>query len=190
VILWILQLLTFGRSNHHRRTAPWNKPLYLVYLSSAWALQAWSILRLLHGTPLFNIVARVLGTTFHGKALFFGNRIYDFPFLVDIADKTVIDNCWVNGHFVVFQDIQLGPCHVSGVLHPYCFAMANARVTQAETGPFRAIMNKGAKDERQVAKEVGLKVELGNTTRTLDKELEYELDYRDIEGDCSLIPSI
>jgi hypothetical protein len=104
--MYILQLLTFGRSNHHQRTALWNKPLYLVYLSIAWAIQVWSILLLLHDTPLFNFVAHILGTTFHGKALFFGHHVYYFP-LVDIADKTVIDKSSINGHYAIFQDITL-----------------------------------------------------------------------------------
>jgi hypothetical protein len=80
-------------------------------------------------------MARMMGTTCEGQALYFGDHFYDFPF-VTVGEKTVINNSLINGHSATFEKLTLGPCYyLSRTLHPYCFAMANTRVTAKESGP-------------------------------------------------------
>ena len=95
------------------RTKPWNKALYTVYLTIVAAVLSWSMLLLLYGSKLYNAVARLLGATFQGEALFLGDRVYDFP-LIEVADRTVVDGSSINAHSVQYGDISFGPCYISG----------------------------------------------------------------------------
>jgi hypothetical protein len=72
---------------------------------------------LLCGTPFFNVVARFLGATMEGRALFLEAKLYDWPYLT-LADKTIVEEgAIITGHTVVFQELTIGPVRLAGVIH-------------------------------------------------------------------------
>lgn len=64
LLLKLIQLLTYGFS---LKSKPWSVPMYGVYITANWALQTWSFLPLLWGTPWFNGILCLLGARFRGK---------------------------------------------------------------------------------------------------------------------------
>jgi len=122
------------------RNAPWNVPLHSVYLGFSFAVQLWWILPLLWGTPMMKYAMITLGCDVRGRRLlYFGNRLYDFH-LLTFADRTIVDESHVTGHYGVLQSMTLGRCYVSGVLHRNCFVMANSVVRDEQSGPNRVIL--------------------------------------------------
>jgi hypothetical protein len=143
--LWMIFILVFqsitylGVSEDH--PIPWSSAIYSVYLSSSAQFQTWSAVTILWGTQLFNDVARIFGASIEGRALYFGNRMYDGPFLT-VSNRTVSDGSQLCGHSTVYEHVKLGPTRVAGLLHEGTLVIANSRITAKETGPWRAAVEK------------------------------------------------
>ncbi|CAB9528790.1 unknown protein [Seminavis robusta] len=122
-----------------KKDTPWSKTLYsVVFVFSAHFWEP-SFSCLLWGTPFANLALRGLGCTINGGPLwFFGKRIYDAP-LVSINGPTIVDSSWLNGHSVVRGKIDLGPCHVGGVLHERTVCLAHTYLEAKEMGPFHFV---------------------------------------------------
>lgn len=140
IVLWALQIATYGFSR--KLSSPWSESMFSVYVTFCWSIQVWSFLSLLWGTPFFSMVARSLGATIEGRLLYFGREIFDLNF-VTVASDAVLDDALVNGHFAVYRKVQLGPNHLSGVLHPGTMASVGAEIVGSETGPWRAVFGSG-----------------------------------------------
>lgn len=112
--------------------------LYALYLSMAFAYQEYSFLYTLLGTPAFNIIVKFLGTKLNGRALLFPQRMYEFPYIT-IADKTIVDNSHVSGHYAVYNDVNLGPTNISGVLHEGSYA-TNTSIVKEESEAWRSFV--------------------------------------------------
>lgn len=137
-LLLILQLATFGCSR--QQTSPWSHSLYVVFHSATCAIQRWSFLSILWGSPAFNYIAKGLGARYKGRVLCLGYIIYDFPYIT-FSDRTIVDEALITGHFGIYGNITLGPTLVSGILHQGSFAMANAIMSEKETCPRRGSVN-------------------------------------------------
>jgi hypothetical protein len=146
--LWMIFLLVFQVVTYigvsEDQPIPWSSAMYSVYLSSSAQFQTWSAVTILWGTQLFNDVARLFGASIEGRTLYFGNRMYDGPFLT-VSNRTVSDGTQLSGHSIVYEQVKLGPTRVAGLLHEGTLVIANARTTTKETGPWRPAV---AKDER------------------------------------------
>jgi hypothetical protein len=56
-----------------------------------------------HGSPLFSSILRFLGETVEGQDLYYGTRMYDFPYIT-FADKTIVDFSMVAGHYKDYKN--------------------------------------------------------------------------------------
>ena len=83
--------------------------------------------------PTYNFIVWILGGNFEGRAILLLRNAYDYPFIT-FADETIISNSDVNGHFVISNDINLGPSHISGVVHDGAY-IDNALVTANKERP-------------------------------------------------------
>lgn len=114
-VILILQFVTFIGASEARPT-PWSPSLYAVYLSSSESFQAWSMIPIFWGTQLFNDIARLFGSNVEGRSLYFGNRMYDSPFL-SISSRTVSDGSELCSHNILYEQVSLGPTRLAGILH-------------------------------------------------------------------------
>ncbi|CAB9530365.1 Putative fatty-acid--CoA ligase FadD21 [Seminavis robusta] len=135
-VLKVIQLATYGMSNQRRE--PWSVPLYAVYVTANWALQTWSVLPVLWGTPWFNICWRFLGARFQGEGhvLYMGEEFYDAPYLT-FRKNTILDGSHVSGHYVVYNCVTLGNCEATGVISPFSYMAAASSAGLKETGETR-----------------------------------------------------
>jgi len=117
---------------------PWNESIYAMYHISIYAFETWSCWEIFQGSPAFNFIVRLLGGTFEGCAILMPSRLYELT-LLTFADKTVISNAHLSGHYVVYSKISLGPTRVSGVVHDGAY-ITNAIVPEEGVGPCRAIV--------------------------------------------------
>ncbi|CAB9527913.1 Putative fatty-acid--CoA ligase FadD21 [Seminavis robusta] len=138
-VTWYLLAVLLHRVMYIKKDTPWSKTLYsVVFVFSAHFWEP-SFSCLLWGTPFANLALRGLGCTINGGPLwFFGKRIYDAP-LVSINGPTIVDSSWLNGHSVVRGKIELGPCHVGGVLHERTVCLAHTYLEAKEMGPFHFV---------------------------------------------------
>lgn len=120
------------------RVRPWCPYLHPVYCNCSDTYQEWSFARILWGSPLFGIFAWLLGASFEGRVLSFGDKIYDFPH-VAAAGRTIVDSALVVGHNIVYERVRFGRIRVSGVIRQKTFAMAESSVSRKESGPWHAI---------------------------------------------------
>jgi acyl-CoA synthetase (AMP-forming)/AMP-acid ligase II len=137
-VSWSVIYFLFELARHRgsaARTKPWSTA---VFLHPALFFHEWSLVSVLKGTPLFWPVACLLGVKVDGRFLYFGDFIWDGPFLT-IKDRTVCDKIVMNGHYVVHKEITLGPTVVSGILHEGTYVMANGVALNKTSGPWRAI---------------------------------------------------
>ncbi|CAB9509574.1 Putative fatty-acid--CoA ligase FadD21 [Seminavis robusta] len=114
---------------------------HYVYRTMTRTFQEWSFLKLTYGSPIFNVVASMMGTTYEGRSLYFGDNLYDFR-LATIADRTVLDGTTVAGHNITYGNIKYGPSNVAGLVHDKSFIMANNayECSKEETGPWEAVV--------------------------------------------------
>ena len=144
-LVWLLiaaafHLVLYGNT---KRTSPWSAALFMVYVSTLFSIQNFSMFRVAFGSPLFSAMARFMGAKIPGRALYFGDIFYDLPY-VTLNDRTVIDGARVLcSHFQVYWDTRLGHNSFSGIIHPGTFVSPNAVVTANESGPWRAVFAGG-----------------------------------------------
>ncbi len=103
---------------------------------------SWSVaLVTVLGSPIYNVLLRMLGAKFEGRAFVLEGEMYDYPFIT-LSDKAVVDNSpgtSIIGHYVVYNKVTIGPCKVGGIIHEGTFA-ANALLTSKESGPWRTFI--------------------------------------------------
>jgi hypothetical protein len=139
VLLYVLSLAGLGGTSFKGRSKPWNEAFYCVYHSYNWCVQNFTMMSVLWGTPLFGFVLHLLGANVEGRFLYFGNTLFEIPYL-SVADRTVSDGAKLVGHYAVYSNVTLGPVRVSGILHENTLAMANSTVSgRKESGPWRYI---------------------------------------------------
>jgi len=140
LLIFVLQAFTYiGMTDKH--PVPWSNLLYFAYLSSIESFQTWSAVSILWGCQLFNDIARILGASIEGRALYFGARMYDGPW-VNVSNRTVSDGGILCGHSIVYEVVTCGPVRVAGLVHEGTLVIANASITTKESGPWRPIMPK------------------------------------------------
>jgi len=155
-IVWTLVFEWFQRitliKSQDSAVRPFSKTLYSLYGSMAFVYQTYSFLNAFLGSPAFNIILKFLGVTIEGQVLLYPHRMYEYSHLT-VADKTIIDGSHVTGHYVVYGDVVLGPCKVSGIMHEGAYA-ANAHIVLGESEHMRAFIGtfdlktKGARERK------------------------------------------
>jgi hypothetical protein len=122
-------------------TELWFPGLNWVYRTTSDTFQQWSFLQITYGSPIFNILACLMGVTFEGRALCFGSRLYDCP-LTTIGDRTVLDHAIVGGQNIVYDHATFGPSGPEGLVHEQSFVMANSILEEKKkaTGPWEAVL--------------------------------------------------
>ena len=82
---------------------------------------------------------KLLGVNFEGQALLFPSRMYEHCHIT-MTDKTIIDSLHVTGHYALYDQINIGPCVVSGTVHSSSY-VANASMSSSpESGPCRTFV--------------------------------------------------
>jgi hypothetical protein len=132
-LLFVVQTLALW--GWQTRTSAWCAPLYVIYIDISAAVQAWSCLALLWGTPFFTVVLQLLGAAVEGQVLHFGRAVHDVP-LLHVTGDTISDGAQFGGHQVVFDEITIGKYSVSDILQHGTFMTSNAVVNGSE--PWRA----------------------------------------------------
>ena len=115
---------------------PMSNAIFALYGTMAFAYQDYSFLKTLLGSPSFNMFMKFLGVKIEGQTLLFPHRIFEHSHIT-IASNTIIDAAHVSGHYVVYNDVVLGPCYISGVMHEGSYA-ASAYITSKESDSWRA----------------------------------------------------
>ena len=123
---------------------PMSKEMYSLYCSMAFAYQNYSFLNTLLGSPSCNFFLKVLGVKIKGHALLFPQRMYEYSYIT-VANNTIIDSSHITGHYAVYDDVTLGPCHISGLMHEGSYA-ANTYVSTNESDFWRASVGLAYKD--------------------------------------------
>ena len=140
-LVWALlflcvQYVSLFDSREHGKPA--SKTMYSLYNTMSFHFQQYSFLNIFHGSPGFNLILKLLGMRIEGRALIYPQRIHEFPFIT-VSDETIIDGSHITGHYVVHNNIKLGPSSFSGILHEGTYA-ANALLADKESGPLRAFV--------------------------------------------------
>jgi carbonic anhydrase/acetyltransferase-like protein (isoleucine patch superfamily) len=145
VILRIIQLFALGVKTNWREGKA--SPVHLNYLTILWAAQTWSFLPILYGTPYFNVLAFFMGAKQEGRVIFFGSRLYDWPY-ISIADRTLVDDgAMISGHSQVFEETAIGPVRLAGLIHEDSWISVGAYLRSSdEVDPFKAIIDVSALD--------------------------------------------
>merc|ERR1712156_161650 len=117
VILLLFQYVILWGSEQSGKV--WSKQLYAVSISASYFGQIFCLLpTLLAGTALYNLLLKIFGVTFEGHALIFEGEICEHRFIT-VSDKTLIDgSIGITGHFVIYDEVNIGLCKVGGVVHP------------------------------------------------------------------------
>jgi hypothetical protein len=131
-----LQYLTLIKSSKNGK--PISAILFAVYGTMTFAYQNYSFLNAFLGSPTFNIIIKLLGVQIEGRSLLFPHRMYEYSYIT-IADRTILDASHITGHYVVYDDVTIGPCKVSGVMHEGAYA-ANALITGEESNSLRTFL--------------------------------------------------
>ncbi|CAB9524378.1 Putative fatty-acid--CoA ligase FadD21 [Seminavis robusta] len=143
--------------------------MYKSYRQFGVTVQTWSFVRLLWGTPLYKYVAQwVLGSKVEGRFLYFGRHCIDSPFLT-FRDRTVVDNSVVNGTHVIYGTLFMGEVDISGVLHDFCYAMANSASERAEHGPLRVLAT-GTLEAKRESETKDFSDEMLDVERPVDRD--------------------
>ena len=111
-----------------------------VYMNHVWMFRErnW-IVFLLHGTPMFTNFAEMMGAQVDGDIWYFGDTLYEYRRL-HFCGSTIIDRSHVTGHYLDGNGLVYDDTHVSGILHPGCYANAGAMVAGPECGPWKLFM--------------------------------------------------
>ncbi|CAB9498832.1 Putative fatty-acid--CoA ligase FadD21 [Seminavis robusta] len=122
------------------RQQPWSTSAYAVYLTLMFNFWELSLLVLLWGTPFINLVLTGLGSKIDGPFWYFGRRVYDAP-MMSTKGRTLVDTASLNGHSVMYLEVELGACQVSGLLHENTICLANTHMEDngTESGPVRFV---------------------------------------------------
>jgi hypothetical protein len=184
-----VQYLTMIKSSKNGR--PSNETLYSLYGTMTFAYQNYSFLNAFLGSPTFNNIIKLLGVKIEGRALLFPHRMYEYSYIT-VADRTILDGSQITGHYVVHNDITIGPCKVSGVMHEGTYA-ANALIIEDESAPLRTFVGTHPKQmpltnpaERTKIEDTTLKTRDGSSE---EGEIDWSLTRID-DSDCSKIDSI
>uniref|UniRef100_A0A7S1YL22 Uncharacterized protein n=1 Tax=Grammatophora oceanica TaxID=210454 RepID=A0A7S1YL22_9STRA len=148
--------------------------VYQMYLRMVWGCNDWGQWFVLWGTPYYNILAKFMGATVKGDLLFNGRVQHDFHALV-FADKTIVDDSVVNGHYGIGNELTVGRSVHSGVLHPGCFTVAGTIIEgppTTETGPWRAVL--GSRSKAKVTMTANGPGDIGLMGRTSASSLTWE----------------
>ena len=149
VVFLLVQFVTFLGVTRGR-VRPWFPCLHPVYRNCSDTYQEWSFMRVVWGSPMFSILAWLLGASFEGRVLYFGEKIYDFPH-VSAASRTVLDGATVVGHNIVYERLHFGRSRVSGVVRQRTFVMAESAISRKESGPWHAIAKSTTMVQRKPA---------------------------------------
>ena len=68
----------------------------------------------------------------------FLTNIHEFS-KITFSDKAIVDSDNINGHYAVYDKITIGPCKVGGISCGGNY-VANALITNAESGPMRVFI--------------------------------------------------
>ncbi len=141
-IVWTLVFACFQHialiKSQDSAIRPFSKTLYSLYGTMAFAYQNYSFVNAFLGSPAFNIILKILGVTIEGRALLYPHRMYEYSHIA-VADRTIIDGSQITGHYVIYGDVVLGPCKVSGIMHEGSYA-ANAFIVSDESEHMRAFV--------------------------------------------------
>lgn len=138
-ILFMLSVFVTFLGACSKREKPWIPGLYWVYQNTSFVFQRWSFFRFTYGSPIYNMLARLMFASFQGKALYFGSQLLDFP-LTEIGHGAVLDGALVAGHNIVYGQLDFGRSHVEGIVHDYTFVLAKTTMTTTEAGPWHAVV--------------------------------------------------
>ena len=134
-------------ANSEESGKPWNKTLYKTYIDMSYNLQVFSFITALLGSPMYNVLVKFLGGKIDGYVILLPQEMYEFPYL-SFENETIVEKSNILGHYVVYNDIALGPSQISGIIHEGNFA-GNARVDGIiEKEPcYRAFVGSGRNKE-------------------------------------------
>ncbi|CAB9519720.1 D-alanine--D-alanyl carrier protein ligase [Seminavis robusta] len=111
-----------------------------VYINAVWVFRVGNLLeKLLYGTPMFGHYAKLMGAEVTGDLWYFGDELYEYGKLHFKGD-VLVDCSHLSGHYVDGKGLTLEDTHVSGVLHPGCYASAGSLVSAAEHGPWKVFL--------------------------------------------------
>ncbi|CAB9529171.1 non-ribosomal peptide synthetase [Seminavis robusta] len=146
LLTWVAEWLLLALPNHLQFS------LVGVYINHVWIFRVGNWLEmLLYGTPMFAYYARFMGADVEADFWYFGHAIYEYRKLhVHGGCSTIVDSSSLNGHYVDGGGLTIGDCHVSGVVHPGCFAIAGSIVAGEENGPWKVFL-KAAKDRAGIS---------------------------------------
>lgn len=86
------------------------------------------------GTFFIGLFLRLMGI--EGEFWCFGSAIYDTPRL-SFEDKTIVDDAYITGHYIVFDELRLGDTRIGGVLHPGTACTCGTILKSRESGPWK-----------------------------------------------------
>ena len=104
---------------------PWSKSLYKTYIDLSYNVQFFSFKTLV--LPMYNELVKILCGKIDGYVTLLPHEMYEFPFL-SFVNETIVDSSQISGHYVVYNDIVLGPSQISGIFLNEETFTANARV--------------------------------------------------------------
>mmetsp|Transcript_19015 Transcript_19015/g.44307 ORF Transcript_19015/g.44307 Transcript_19015/m.44307 type:complete len:531 (-) Transcript_19015:478-2070(-) len=132
----------------------WHLSLYHIYLAVAFAVRDWSFWSLLWGTSFMGSLLRFLGSDVEGRLLYFGVALHDF-YNLSFADRTIVDESIVFGHYHVYEALTLEPAHASGILHQGTYVLAGSVLDKdVEYGPWRTTVGSIRNDGDTIADNV------------------------------------
>ncbi|CAB9502608.1 D-alanine--D-alanyl carrier protein ligase [Seminavis robusta] len=146
-LVWILltravEIILFKLPNHVQLS------FFGVYINTVWVFRVGNLLeKLLYGTPMFGYYAKLMGAEVSGDLWYFGDEVYEYGKLHFKGD-VLVDSSHLSGHYVDGNGLTLEDTHVSGLLHPGCYASAGSVVSAADHDPWKVFLRSdmGAKD--------------------------------------------
>ncbi|CAB9522643.1 D-alanine--D-alanyl carrier protein ligase [Seminavis robusta] len=111
-----------------------------VYINAVWVFRVGNLLeKVLYGTPMFGHYAKLMGAHLIGDLWYFGDELYEYGKL-HFKGGVVVDSSHLSGHYFDGNGLTLQDTHVSGILHPGCYASAGSVVSRKENGPWRTFL--------------------------------------------------
>ncbi len=159
-----------------------NNVLYVLYQSANFFVQSYSLFMFISGSPIYNQVIRLAGGCVDKDVIFLSSKIYEHSKL-SIAKRTIIDTVHVASHQVVYQEVSIGSCTLSGLVHPSTYVTCTS--VTGVSGPMHAYIGEinGMKGESQTSKNPQDTVHR-NDNNTFDRE-NIDMEIED-EGDLML----
>ncbi|CAB9523679.1 D-alanine--D-alanyl carrier protein ligase [Seminavis robusta] len=119
-----------------------------LYINAVWVFRVGNLLeKVLYGTPMFGHYAKLMGAEVSGDLWYFGDELYEYGKL-HFKGGVLVDSSHLSGHYVDGNGLTLQDTHVSGILHPGCYASAGSVVSRKENGPWRTFLrNLDSKEE-------------------------------------------